>query len=295
MKALVLAETSDAARALCAGARQYADAVVFAAIGDSEVPNGIADEVVRIALPEGVVYDDAADTVISYCDTVAPDLVFCEPTRRLKTIAGKLASHAHTAVVTDVIAFDGDVARSLYFGGIGQRTLKARNLMVCTVAPSHFAERQASGANASVEFAWVAPRVPLVRVSSEPIEKTGVDLTKADVVVAAGRGFTSEAELDLARKLCDKLDAGFGCTRPLTEGVDLLPRELYIGVTGLTVTPKVYLACGISGQMQHMVGCNRSGTIFAINKDANAAVFKQCDYGLVGDVATVLPALVAAL
>ena len=136
---------------------------------------------------------------------------------------------------------------------------------------------------------------PVRLVSSKPIEKSGVDLGKADVVVAAGRGFAEEADLDLARALCDKLGAGLACSRPLTEGVDWLPAELYVGVSGLMLSPKAYVACGISGQMQHMVGCNRAGTMFAINKDKNAPVFKQCDYGLVGDVKDVLPALAAAL
>ena len=75
----------------------------------------------------------------------------------------------------------------------------------------------------------------------------------------------------------------------------MVPKETYIGVSGLMLAPKVYVAAGISGQMQHMVGCNRATTLFAINKDKNAPVFKQCDFGLVGDVKTVLPALVAAL
>ncbi|WP_270296857.1 electron transfer flavoprotein subunit alpha/FixB family protein, partial [Eggerthella sinensis] len=121
------------------------------------------------------------------------------------------------------------------------------------------------------------------------------DLFKADAVVAAGRGFAEESELDLARALCDKLGGGLACSRPLTEGVNWLPTELYVGVSGLMLSPKVYVACGISGQMQHMVGCNRSGMVFAINKDKNAPVFKQCDYGLIGDVKDVLPALTAAL
>ena len=94
---------------------------------------------------------------------------------------------------------------------------------------------------------------------------------------------------------CDKLGAGLACSRPLTEGVNWLPTERYVGVSGLMLTPKAYIAVGISGQMQHMVGCNRSGAIFAINKDKNAPIFKQCDFGLVGDIKDVLPAITAAL
>ena len=294
MKALVIAERADAARELAAGARTMADEVVLVSFG--EAPEAVADKVARIDVPEGSVLDDAADTVISVFDAEQPAIVLVEPTRHMKTIAGKLAAHANTSVITDVMSFEGAGARSLYFGGVGERVQEAAGgVAVYTVGAGAFEGAEASGANAVEDVAWVAPANPVKLVSSKPRALSGVDLGKADVVVAAGRGFAEEAELDLARALCDKLGAGLACSRPLTEGVDWLPAELYVGVSGLMLSPKAYVACGISGQMQHMVGCNRAGTMFAINKDKNAPVFKQCDYGLVGDVKDVLPALAAAL
>ena len=296
MKALVLAERSDAARELAAGARTMADEVVLVAIGGLEVADGTADKIIRIALPADAVYDDAYATVVSVFDAEQPAVVLVEPTRHMKTIAGKLAAHANTSVITDVMSFEGAGARSLYFGGVAERVQKAAGgVAVYTVGAGAFEGAEASGANAVEDVAWVAPASPVRLVSSKPRALSGVDLGKADVVVAAGRGFAEEPELDLARALCDKLGAGLACSRPLTEGVDWLPSELYVGVSGLMLSPKAYVACGISGQMQHMVGCNRAGTMFAINKDKNAPVFKQCDYGLVGDVKDVLPALAAAL
>ncbi len=295
MKAFVLAERSDAARELCAGARTMADEVVLFAVGDMEVPASCADKVLHVALPEGAVFDDAADTLIAAFDASQPDVVFAEPTRHVKVVVGKLAAHADAAVITDVISFEGDVATNMYFGGVAQKQQKASGTAFYTVGTGVFAEAEASGANATEELAWVAPAKAVKLLSSKPIEKSGVDLTKADVVVGAGRGFAEKAELKLAEDLCDKLGAGLGCSRPLTEGVDWLPTEVYIGVSGQMLSPKTYIACGISGQMQHMVGCNRAGTLFAINKDKNAPIFKQCDYGLVGDIKTILPALTAAL
>ena len=296
MKALVLAERSDAARELAAGARTMADEVVLVAIGGLEVADGTADKIIRIALPADAVYDDAYATVISVFDAEQPAVILAEPTRHVKSVVGRVAAHANTSVITDVMSFEGVGARSLYFGGVAERVQKAAgDVAVYTVGAGAFEGAEASGANAVEDVAWVAPATPVKLVSSKPIEKSGVDLNKADVVVAAGRGFAEESELDLARALCDKLGAGLACSRPLTEGVDWLPSELYVGVSGLMLSPKVYVACGISGQMQHMVGCNRAGTMFAINKDKNAPVFKQCDYGLVGDVKDVLPALAAAL
>ncbi len=296
MKAFVLAEHSDAARSLAAGARSMADEVVLVAIAGLEVADATADKIAHISVPSGAVYDDASDTVVSLFDAEHPDVVLAEPTRRMKSIVGKVAAHAGASVVTDVMELSADGAKSLYFGGVAERVQKpTTSTAFYTVAPGMFEGLEPSGANESEDIAWVTPAAPLELVSSKPVEKSDVDLAKADVVVAAGRGFSDEEQLDLARDLCEKIGAGLGCSRPLTEGVNWLPSELYIGVSGQVVTPKVYIAVGISGQMQHMVGCNRAGTIFAINKDKNAPVFKQCDYGMVGDLKEILPALIAAL
>lgn len=272
-----------------------ADEVVLVAVGGTQVPEACADQVLTVTLPEGAVYEDAADTVAAAFDAQQPGIVLAEPTRRNKILVGKLAAHAGASVITDVLSFEGNTASSMYFGGVGVKQQQAAGTAFYTVGGSVFADAQPSGANAVQELAWVAPARAVKLVSSKPVEKSGVDLSKCDVVVAAGRGFAEESELGMARDLCDKLDAGLACSRPLTEGVNWLPTETYVGVSGLMLTPKVYIAAGISGQMQHMVGCNRSGAVFAINKDKNAPVFKQCDYGIIGDIKTVLPALVAAL
>ncbi|HIT51579.1 MAG TPA: electron transfer flavoprotein subunit alpha/FixB family protein [Candidatus Aveggerthella excrementigallinarum] len=294
MKALVIAEHADAARELCAGARTMADEVVAISFGDTVEP-GVSDRIARISVPEGAVLDDAADTVVGVFDAEKPGVVLAEPTRHVKTIVGKLAYHAGTAVITDAISFEGATATSLYFGGIAQRAQKPGDVAVYTVGSGVFDPAGAQGEGAVEDVAWVAPVRGTKLVSSQPIEKSGVDLTKADVVMAAGRGFTEESQLDVARDICEKIGGGLGCTRPLTEGLDWFPREAYIGVSGLMLSPKVYVGIGTSGQMQHMVGVNRAETVFAINKDKNAPIFKQCDYGLVGDIKDVLPALAAAL
>ncbi len=294
MKALVIAERADAARELCAGARAMADEVVL--VSFDEAVEGASDKVALVKVPAGSVVDDAAGTVAAVFDAEQPGVVLVEPTRRMKSIAGRLAAHAGTSAVTDAMEFADGGAKSLYFGGVGERVQKAKGAVAFyTVAPGTFEGAQPTGAGAVEEAAWVAPANPVELVDRKPIEKSGVDLFKADVVVAAGRGFAEEADLGLARELCGKLGGGLACSRPLTEGVNWLPTETYVGVSGLMLSPKVYVACGISGQMQHMVGCNRSGAVFAVNKDKNAPVFKQCDYGIVGDVKDVLPAIVAAL
>lgn len=295
MKALILAENVEKAKGLAAGARTFADEVIVVEFGDAKLTEGIADTVVHIDMPDCAVLDDAADTVISVFDAKSPNIVLAEPSRHIKTLVGRLAFYKKTAVITDALSLEGTRATTMYFGGVAVCTLEPEGAAIYTVEPEVFGDAAPFGANTLEEAAWVAPAKPMKLLSSKPVEKSDVDLTQATTVVAAGRGFAEKEDLELARALCSKIDAGLGCTRPLTEGVDWLPTEVYIGVSGLMLSPKVYVACGISGQMQHMVGCNRSTIIFAINKDANAPIFKQCDYGLVGDIKAVLPALASIL
>ena len=295
MKAFVIAEHADAASALAAGARTLADEVAVAVIGAEAVPEGIADAAYHVAVPADAIADDADATLAPVVE--GADVVLAEPTRHVKSVVGKLAAVAGASVITDAMAIEGGVATSMYYGGIGQIKRQAEtSCAFYTAGSGAFGDSQPSGSNgAAEELAWVAPANAVKLVSSKPIEKSGVDLTKSDVVVAAGRGFAEEADLDLARAFCDKIGAGLGCSRPLAEGVNWMPTETYIGVSGLMLSPKVYVGVGVSGQMQHMVGVKSADVVFAINKDKNAPIFKQCDYGLGGDLKTVLPALTAAL
>ena len=224
------------------------------------------------------------------------DIVIIEPTKRMKSVAGKLAAAAGASVIADALSIEDGVATNMYFGGVGHAQRKAKLRRVLHLAPNVFGDAQAEGPTVLPKsLPGLLPRNAVKLVSSEPVPKSGIDLTASDAVVAAGRGFAEKEDLQLARDLADKIGAGLGCSRPLAEGVDWMPAETYIGVSGLILSPKVYIAAGISGQMQHMVGVNRAGTVFAINKDENAPIFKQCDYGLVGDLKKVLPALTAAL
>lgn len=118
-----------------------------------------------------------------------------------------------------------------------------------------------------------------------------VDLSQADIIVAGGRGLANKEKFQIILDLAEVLGAGVGASRPVTDG-GWLPKEHQIGSSGQTVTPKLYIACGISGAIQHLVGMSNSGCIVAINKDPNAPIFSIADYGIVGDVFKVVPALI---
>ena len=293
-KVLVLAESADAQRSLAAGARTIADEVVLVAVGTAET--GVADKAYQVEVPAGAVADDAYPAVQGVFDAEAPAVVLIEPSAHAKTIGAKLAAKAGAAIIPNITALDGDVASNMYFGGLAIKAQKASSdVKFYTTNGALFGDAAASGTDVVENVAWVAPANALVLRGTKEVPVEGADLTKSDAIVAVGRGFAEEAQLELAKELAAKIGADLGCSRPVAENLGWMPRNLYVGVSGVQCAPKAYVAAGISGQMQHMVGCQDSKVIFAINKDANAPIFKQCDYGIVGDVAKVLPALTAAL
>ena len=122
--------------------------------------------------------------------------------------------------------------------------------------------------------------------------KQAVDLTQAPLIVAVGRGIKSQENIELVQKLAEALGAEIAASRPICDN-EWLPMDRQIGSSGQTVAPKLYLAVGISGAIQHVVGMKNSQTIVAINKDADAPIFDIADYGIVGDLFEIVPALTA--
>jgi len=127
----------------------------------------------------------------------------------------------------------------------------------------------------------------------EPFQeaKASVDLTKSDIIVAIGRGIKSQENIAIAQQLADALGADLAASRPICDS-EWLPIDRQIGSSGQTVAPKLYIALGISGAIQHIVGMKNSGTIVAVNKDAEAPIFDIADYGIVGDLFEAVPVMI---
>lgn len=132
-------------------------------------------------------------------------------------------------------------------------------------------------------------------ISVVPSGAEQVDLKAANRVVGIGRGLKAQKDLELVESLASALGAEVACTRPLAEGSDWLPKDRYIGISGQSIAPSLYVAAGISGQLQHVVGVAKAGMIVAINTDATAPIFAVADYGVVGDLYEIVPAIVAVL
>jgi electron transfer flavoprotein alpha subunit len=221
-------------------------------------------------------------------------------TKRGKAMAGRLAARIGATAITDVKEFiaegGGYNARHLVFGGGAVRIEKPMaGTLLATAGMSIFDLVPAAGGSEIVEVPFVAPPWKLTLREKKSKGVTSVNLAAAKKVVCPGRGLAKQEDLALINELAGVLEAEIGCTRPLAEGLNWLPRERYIGVSGAFLKADVYFGIGVSGQVQHTVGVTDSRVIVAINKDKAAPIFEQADYGIVGDLYTVVPALVKAL
>jgi electron transfer flavoprotein alpha subunit len=219
-------------------------------------------------------------------------------TLRGKHLAAHLGAALKAGMTTDAKALaiqDGmlKTQRILYAGLAVCDELVALPAVATIPARSFLAPE--AGKAGTVETVELQADTRITVKSVTPVESEGVDITAAIKLVSVGRGFGKKEDLSLARDLGAALKAELACTRGIAEDEHWLPIERYIGISGQTVKPELYLAVGLSGQVQHMVGCRESKLIVAINKDEQAPIFEAADYGIVGDLYTVLPLLTAAL
>jgi len=169
--------------------------------------------------------------------------------------------------------------------------------LLATVPPRQLeAPPREDGAGGEVETLTVeVPPGRMRRVESRPRGEEGVDLEGAEVVVGVGRGLARAEDLTLVEDLARVLGGVVGATRPLTDELGWLPSSAKIGLSGRTVRPRLYIACGISGQIEHLVGFEKAEVVVAINRDPDAPICKAADYVLVGDLYELVPALTRAL
>lgn len=259
------------------------------AVTVGEVAVGGVDRVVAVPLADGVPVEAVAPGVAAVVDARPGDVVLVADRPAERVLAGGLAARLGAPVLTDVVSLSPGAAEVSVFGGISRESVSFAGPVVVVVDGGQAAEGDSPAVETAEAQAYGAT------VTSTDRQEVGeVDLVSAKRIVAAGRGFKSAEDLGLARDLCAALGAELACSRPLAEGVNWLPRDRYVGVSGQKVSPDLYVAVGISGQVQHTMGMNQSKVVVAINTDGSAPIFRDADYGIVGDLYEVLPAIAAA-
>jgi electron transfer flavoprotein alpha subunit len=225
-------------------------------------------------------------------------------TYRTRDFAPKLAARLDRALVTDCIGIKrGEKVtylRPVYQGKlVAEVAAEGEAPHVVSVQIGAYRQDAARRGNAP---APVSPLPVALDASAsrqkaeEPFQeaKQAVDLSQAERIVAVGRGIKAQEHIALAEKLASALGAQLAASRPICDS-GWLPMERQIGSSGQTVAPKLYIALGISGAIQHVVGMKGARTIVAVNKDADAPIFEIADYGIVGDLFEVVPAMIAEL
>jgi electron transfer flavoprotein alpha subunit len=236
---------------------------------------------------------------------LSPDYVLLPHTYQTRDFAPKLAARLDRALITDVTAVKRDGATTAFVRPMFQGKLTAD--VVPQGAGPHFVTFQigayrvdqvAKGASpAPVRALTVQVDAAAIRQKPEPPfqqAKQAVDLSQAERIVSVGRGIKEQANIHVAEELAAAIGAEIAASRPICDA-GWLPMERQVGSSGQTVAPKLYLALGISGAIQHLVGMKGSSTIVAINKDPEAPIFEVADYGIVGDLFEVVPAIIAAV
>ena len=243
--------------------------------------------------PDG--YADAWEQVIKATN---PQYVVMSHTYQVRDFAPKVAARLGREVVGDCIRYKAEdgklvLTRRIFLGKLdADVTIGGDAPYFVTFQSGSFRSENAEKGSAAVETMDIT--VGDIRMTPEaPFQeaKVTVDLTKSEIIVAVGRGIKSRENIAIAQQLADALGADLAASRPICDA-DWLPIDRQIGSSGQTVAPKVYIALGISGAIQHIVGMKNSGTIVAINKDAEAPIFDIADYGIVGDLFDAVPVLI---
>jgi electron transfer flavoprotein alpha subunit len=247
--------------------------------------------------PEG--FSTALAAVVDKAD---PALVLIAASALGKDLGPALAARLGAPVITDAIDLTVEDAkvkavRPVYAGKVRVTVEPAALPAVVSIRPNVFEpaeERDARAEDVAVTVDLTGDRIRAVVTEVLAPEVRSVDLTEADIIVSGGRGMKGPENFHLVEDLAAALGGVVGASRAVVDA-GWRPHSEQVGQTGKTVSPKLYVACGISGAIQHLAGMSSSKCIVAVNKDPDAPIFKVADYGIVGDVFEVLPALTAAV
>lgn len=309
---LTFSERPDVAAELLAVGRRLADAAnarLVSALPGTEpdkraaeqIAHG-ADEVLLLSAPSLTDTDCLLAGLERALETATPSVVLVGATRNGAEVAGRLAQRLRLAAASECTELELDangalVVERLVYGGrfVARQVLEAEP-KIATVPVKRFEPLPRDGRR-SGEVHELSVEVPPSRIELIELKertRSEVDIGEAQIIIAAGRGVRSKDDIAILEPLARALGAEIAASRPLVE-LQWFPSDRQVGLSGRTVKPRLYLACGVSGQIEHIAGMRSAETVVAINTDENAPIHREADYIVVGDLYEIVPALVRAI
>ncbi|EIJ2832041.1 electron transfer flavoprotein subunit alpha/FixB family protein [Vibrio parahaemolyticus] len=265
----------------------------------------IAQQASRVDGIAKVICIDDESLVQQFAENIAPvvvgladsfDGIWANSSSKGKDLAPRIAAKCGVGQISDIVQVvdDKTFIRPIYAGNAFAKVTSNDSLRVVTVRASAF-DPVACNSQVDIEHQQTSAQSPVVELVA--IDKTvseRPELTAAEIVISGGRGVGSKENFELIEKVADKLGAAIGASRAAVDA-GFVANDLQVGQTGKIVAPKLYIAVGISGAIQHLAGMKESKVIVAINKDPDSPIFEVADYGLVGDLFEILPQLAEQL
>lgn len=244
--------------------------------------------------------DSGPEVIIDALESIAlrsnPKVILISATKRGREVAARLAARLKKGCMTDAqqLKLEGDrlsADRLVWGGNAIARVASVVQGIVVTIPLRAFEKASGSSQPETVNVDFTPKTRTSKTVERKERAKGAVNIKDAEAIVSAGRGFKKKEDLKILDELASVLNAVVGASRPLTSDLGWMPEDRQVGLSGVTVKPKLYVAVGISGQIQHLTGMRESKLVVAINTDKNAPIFQECDYGAVGDLYVVVPEL----
>ncbi|MGA3404511.1 MAG: electron transfer flavoprotein subunit alpha/FixB family protein [Candidatus Bathyarchaeia archaeon] len=248
--------------------------------------------------------DTYTDALSALANEHKPEAILIGATRNGLELAPRLAERLKTGCVTEVTKIEIDADKKFLLmdrvsmGGNLVETHISRSKPQIATVPKGLFSQNSPDTSRKGQIITAEPKIkpPATKLlEKKPKEAKGVKLSDASVIVSFGRGVRKKEDMAMVEKFAEAVGGVIGCSRPIAEDLGWLPEEQYIGLSGQKVNPKLYFACGISGQIQHLTGIRNSKVIVSINNDPKAPIFEFSDYGIVGDMYEILPTLTDAV
>lgn len=279
-------------------------------IGSSEEAQKLiqhgADKVFSILDPALKTFqvDTYTDALTALATEHKPDVLLIGASRRGLELAPRLAERLKTGCVTEATRLEPDAEKNYVLidrvtmgGNLTETQISRSKPQIATIPKGLFsalaADTSRKGEAIKVEPKIKPPSTKLIETKPKPAK--GVKLVDAPVIVSFGRGVRKKEDIALIEQFAQAVGGVVGCSRPIAEDLRWLPEEQYIGLSGQKVSPKLYFALGISGQIQHLTGIRNSRIIVAVNNDPKAPIFEFSDYGIVADLYQLIPAFTEAM